>query len=213
MPAPYIQELSTLLFSSPPPFIYVEDGTNPRFSADSILSTFSSSSSPSPSPKTNTNIKLADIDGICAFTPRLIYERTTHQWVGYTPTWKFNEEKGKEGGTCEVWSMTEEDKLLVRDFSPSGSSSSPLAPLDLVKWNESLDGWLYGIRAVYALLVARQAQAAASTTNSQVQLEREPSTRLVLLVTHPERIKQSMPELFVALTRLDELVSLSLLGN
>lgn len=68
------------------------------------------------------------------------------------------------------------------NWSPSGSEE---------RYNESLDAFLHGLRAV-------------STSLPSTSLE---ELRMVLFIENAERLRESMPELLVPLTRLAEVVS------
>lgn len=104
----------------------------------------------------------ARIDGIACFTSRLFYDTALNALARWQPRW--------EDG-CANWSA-------------SGTGAEE-------RYNESLDGFLHGLRAVKTSHV----------------LAAKDEVRMVLVVGHAERLRENLPELLVPLTRLAELVS------
>ncbi|KAH9921804.1 origin recognition complex subunit 5 C-terminus-domain-containing protein, partial [Fomitopsis serialis] len=103
--------------------------------------------------------RYAFANAVACFTPRLFYDTVINALARHTPTW--------EDG-CENWA------------GPSGEGQ---------RWNESIDTFLHGLRAV---------------SKHEQQWGRE-RCRMVLVVERPERLKENTPELLVPLTRLAEL--------
>ncbi|KAF8884420.1 origin recognition complex subunit 5 C-terminus-domain-containing protein [Gymnopilus junonius] len=66
------------------------------------------------------------------------------------------------------------------------------------KWNESMDMFLHGLRA------------AASTCGSRIKSQSDYDVRFVIVVERAERLKESLPEIIVPLTRLSELSRIDL---
>ena len=129
------------------------------------------------------HLRYAFANAVACFTPRLFFDTVINALAGHTPSW--------EDG-CENWA------------GPSGEG---------MRWNESLDTFLHGLRAVAADVeknelgssAARGGKVKASTkANGDTKRER---CRLVLVVERPERLRDNMAELLVPLTRLAELVS------
>ena len=70
---------------------------------------------------------------------------------------------------------------------------------DAIRWNESVDGFLHGLRALNAFK-SKMSEEEAGVDGSLDQV------RMVLVVDRPERLKETLPDLIVPLTRLAELV-------
>ena len=69
--------------------------------------------------------------------------------------------------------------------------------------NESLDSFIHGLKALHASLVKSHLDSGSTSKNSE-----EAPVKMVISITRAERLKESMPELIVPLTRLAELVRL-----
>lgn len=137
-------EFSGLLYSCPPPFIYVNDPATLPITSSVVRSVMSDGSSP---------IRYAHVDAVACFTARLLYDSVLNALARWHPKWF-------EG--CLNWGEGQ-------------------------RWNENLDGFMHGLRAV------------ASENNE----------RLVVVIDHAERIRETLPSLVVPLTRLAELVRAS----
>ena len=129
------------------------------------------------------HLRYAFANAVACFTPRLFFDTVINALAGHTPSW--------EDG-CENWA------------GPSGEG---------MRWNESLDTFLHGLRAVVADVEKNEPGSSATRggkgkarakVNGNTKRER---CRLVLVVERPERLRDNMSELLVPLTRLAELVS------
>lgn len=133
--------------------------------------------------ESSPHLRYAFADAAACFTPRLFFDTVINALSTHTPSW--------EDG-CENWA------------GPSGEG---------LRWNESLDTFLHGLRAVAADVEKDEPGASATLSRkgkarAKVNGDRRgEKCRLVLVVERPERLKDNMPELLVPLTRLAELVS------
>lgn len=78
------------------------------------------------------------------------------------------------------------------------------------RWNENMDAFLHGLRAAHVDLCLKNLPGNGKGKGKETAGEYE-HVRLVIVVERAERLKESLPELLVPLTRLAELVSLDLL--
>ncbi|KAF9044305.1 origin recognition complex subunit 5 C-terminus-domain-containing protein [Panaeolus papilionaceus] len=170
----FCNELSTLISTSPPPFIYIHDQQSMPVTCrvtDALLNDASFGES-------STKVKHARVDGISCFTTRLFYETVINSLIGHRADWD-------EG--CSNW--TPEEDLGIR-------------------WNENLDTFLHGLRAVHQHL-CKQNDASTlllvTSDKGKEQQSRYDNVRLVIVVEHVERLRDNLPELIVPLTRLAEL--------
>ncbi|EPT02035.1 hypothetical protein FOMPIDRAFT_141897 [Fomitopsis schrenkii] len=131
--------------------------------------------------ESSPHLRYAFADAAACFTPRLFFDTVINALSTHTPSW--------EDG-CENWA------------GPSGEG---------LRWNESLDTFLHGLRAVAADVEKDEPGASATLSRkgkarAKVNGDRRgEKCRLVLVVERPERLKDNMPELLVPLTRLAEL--------
>lgn len=180
----FSNDLSFLLTSSPPPFIYIQSMQALRTTCavvQDILRDVSCQRRYEDQP----NIHYAVVDAMACFTARLIFERIIHSLAGWEPKWK-------EG--CAVWAMEAQGDVDVR-------------------WNENLDTFLHGLRACHKYLSRRFADN-ENTSGKEKGKQREGiddqtvDVRLVVVVERAERLKEDYPDLLVPFTRLAELVRL-----
>ena len=75
------------------------------------------------------------------------------------------------------------------------------------RWNENMDTFLHGLRAAHADLCLKNDLGKGKGKGKERAGGYE-HVRLVIVVERAERLKDSLPELLVPLTRLAELVSL-----
>ena len=73
------------------------------------------------------------------------------------------------------------------------------------RWNENMDSFIHGLRAAHAYL-SRKAEGAMDTGKGKGKAADNSDVRLVIVIERPERLKETLPELLVPLTRLAELV-------
>ncbi|KAI9441371.1 putative origin recognition complex, subunit 5-like protein [Lactarius indigo] len=72
-----------------------------------------------------------------------------------------------------------------------------------VRYNDSLDGFLHGLRVLHAQL--SDGEAGRTPQRKAKAHVRKNTVKMVLIIERAERIKESLPELLVPLTRLTEL--------
>lgn len=185
----FSSELSTLLTTYPPPFIYIQDSEAFKSTCqvvNSILQDISgSSTSPSSlfSSHTDPNsfiIHSARIDAVSTFTSRLLFEAVINSLAGWDVNW--------EDG-CSNWHLNPDE----------GGDS---------RWNENVDTFIHGLRAVHGHLSSQHGISLGKSKGKQ----KENSTatediRLVIVIERAERLKETNPELVVPLTRLAEMVN------
>ncbi|KAH9950766.1 origin recognition complex subunit 5 C-terminus-domain-containing protein [Amylocystis lapponica] len=180
LPAGYehiASDLTLLLTTCSPQFIYIYDAETPRLTCSVLRSVLSALSDTSP------QLSYACINAVACFTPRLFYDTVVNTLAHWEPTW--------ENG-CANW---------------------PGPSADAQRWNESLDAFLHGLRAVYAHAQADAVLAAPVVTGkgkgkaraTVVEHDEPASPRLVLVVERAERLRDNLPDLLVPLTRLAEL--------
>lgn len=75
-------QLSALVVSYPPPFIYVHDPCTTRVATSTVLTTLSNVKN------NGTNVVFAHINAIACFTPRLLYNNALNALAGWTPSWE-----------------------------------------------------------------------------------------------------------------------------
>ncbi|PPQ88839.1 LOW QUALITY PROTEIN: hypothetical protein CVT25_010269 [Psilocybe cyanescens] len=173
-------ELGTLLSTHPPPFIYIQDTEAFTITLGAIDALLRDLAKISPS-ECPSKLHYARVDSVACFTSRLFYESVINSLVGWEPDW--------EDG-CENWAAAEGD----------------------VRWNENLDSFLHGLRAVHHHLCRKNGVSAGSSPKGKgKQIDSGyDNVRFVIVVEHVERLKETLPELLVPLTRLAELVRMFL---
>ncbi|KAJ7220673.1 origin recognition complex subunit 5 C-terminus-domain-containing protein [Mycena pura] len=80
------------------------------------------------------------------------------------------------------------------------------------RWNQNLDGFLHGLKAVHSFISQRHApnsdaKGKSKEADADVAVE---EGQIVIVVEHAERLQDRMPDLVVPLTRLAELARLDL---
>ncbi|KAH9965259.1 origin recognition complex subunit 5 C-terminus-domain-containing protein [Russula dissimulans] len=160
-----ISQLITLVTTCPPTFTYIHDPHTPRATASLVNTLISSLSAIDANPFAPDDdivpvIASAQVDAVACFSSRLFYDTTFNRLAKWRPRW--------EDG-CENW---------------------PGRTVSDVRFNDSLDGFLHGLRALQG------------ETDGQKVAK---AVKMVLVVDHAERLKESLPELLVPLTRLAEL--------
>ena len=73
-----------------------------------------------------------------------------------------------------------------------------------MRYNDSLDGFLHGLRALHAQLSDNE--TGRTSRRSRLKARVKNAVKMVLIVERAEKIKESLPEFLVPLTRLAELV-------
>lgn len=174
-----IFQVTSLVTTYPPPFLYINDPTTPRI-ASSVLKSLLLECSKLPM-SACPQIRFAHVNAVACFTARIFYDTVLNTMAEWRVKWD-------EG--CENWS------------DESGQ-----------RWNESVDGFVHGLRAVYAAMGKANPTKNPSgkgkgkqkeTVDENTHQERDRS--MILVVERAERLKEASPELMVPLTRLAELV-------
>ncbi|KAF8154503.1 origin recognition complex subunit 5 C-terminus-domain-containing protein [Crassisporium funariophilum] len=174
----FYTDLSTLISTYPPPFIYIQD-MDALQTTITVVDALLRDCSEMPPLSSPFKVCYARVDTIACFTARLFYESVINTLAGWTPTWA-------EG--CENW---------ISDDEP--------------RWNENLDTFLHGLRAVHAHLYTTHGLGPLTDKGKGKQREGgHDNVRLVIVVERAERLKETMPELLVPLTRLAELARVEL---
>jgi origin recognition complex subunit 5 len=181
---PLASQLITLITTCPPTFTYLHDPQTPRATA-SLVNTLISSLSAIDAKCFALDddivpiIAAAQVNAIACFSPRLFYDTTFNRLAKWRPRW--------EDG-CENW--------------PGGAGGG-------VRYNDSLDGFLHGLRALETQLRGDETKVESphkGRGKTRVQSVVK-AVKMVLVIDRAERLKDSLPELLVPLTRLAELVS------
>ena len=180
-----ISQLITLVTTCPPTFTYIHDPHTPRATASLVNTLISSLSAIDANPFAPDDdivpiIASAQVDAVACFSPRLFYDTTFNRLAKWRPRW--------EDG-CENW---------------------PGRTINDVRYNDSLDGFLHGLRALQAQLRGDETQVRSprkrrGRTDDGQKVAK--AVKMVLVIDHAERLKELLPELLVPLTRLAELVS------
>ena len=178
-----ISQLITLVTTCPPTFTYVHDPYTTQVTAslvNALISSLSAVDAKSfvPDGDVIPTFASAQVDAVACFTSRLFYDTTLNRLAKWHPRW--------DDG-CENW--------------PGGFAG--------VRYNDTLDGFLHGLRALHAQLRDDEAGRIPHTSKleARVQKDTDKAVKMILIIERAERIKESLPELLVPLTRLAELVS------
>ncbi|KAI9451779.1 putative origin recognition complex, subunit 5-like protein [Russula earlei] len=172
-------QLITLITTCPPTFTYLHDPHTPRATAslvNTLITSLSAIDAKSFTPEDDVVpiIASAQVNAIACFSPRLFYDTTFNRLAKWRPRW--------EDG-CENW--------------PGRTAVD-------VRYNDSLDGFLHGLRALAAQLCGDETKVQSPRKGRERSSGRK-AVKLVLVVERAERLKESLPELVVPLTRLAEL--------
>lgn len=180
-----ISQLITIITTCPPTFTYLHDPHTPRATAalvNSLISSLSAIDAKSFAPDDDAVpiIASAQVNAVACFSARLFYDTTFNRLAKWRPRW--------EDG-CENW--------------PGGTAGS-------VRYNDSLDGFLHGLRALQVQLCGDENEVQESPRRGKRKTRVQDTAKvvkMVLVVDRAERLKESLPGLLVPLTRLAELVS------
>ena len=181
----FTSQLITLITTCPPTFTYLHDSQTSRATA-SLVNTLILSLSAidakcfASDDATVPIIAAAQVNVVACFSPRLFYDTTFNRLAKWRPRW--------EDG-CENW--------------PGGAVGG-------VRYNDSLDGFLHGLRALETQLRGDENEMQSSPHKGKGKTRAKnvaKAVKMVLVVDRAERLKESLPELLVPLTRLAELVS------
>jgi origin recognition complex subunit 5 len=179
-----ISQLITLITTCPPTFTYLHDPHTPRTTAslvDTLISSLSAidANSSAPGDDAVPIIACAQVNAVASFSPRLFYDTTFNRLAKWRPRW--------EDG-CGNW--------------PGGTASG-------ARYNDSLDGFLHGLRALQDQLSGDETEVRSPRKGRRkTRAENKAKVvKMVLVVERAERLKESLPGLLVPLVRLAELVS------
>lgn len=75
-------EVSEIVGSYPPPFVYVHDPHTTRIATSTVVSTLSTLRS------NGANIAFAHVNAVACFTPRLLYDTALNALAGWSPDWE-----------------------------------------------------------------------------------------------------------------------------
>jgi origin recognition complex subunit 5 len=190
----FMIHLGTLLSTTPPSFIYVQDPYSTiRLTASALKEVLLTLYDPQLSYNQRNNadgvirlITVAQVDAAACFTPRLLYDRVLNELANWTPEW--------ENG-CVNW--TDGGKL---------------------RYNDSLDGFVHGLQALEEMLVnkdmeheVREAKPRGKSRNKgkgkEKVLDSKREVRMVLVVERAERFAgDALADLLIPFTRLAEIV-------
>ena len=184
-----VSQITSLISAYPPPFLYVHDPATPRITSSSLQNALLGLQDTSSTVSYNLNLRCAFVDAVTCFTPRIFYDTVINALAGWIPDWN-------EG--CSNWADS---------HRPYGQ-----------RFNDSLDAFLHGLRAVQESFISDSHRpgnlGSSELVNRDSQRAKEGGhreSRLVIVIERAERLKDSMPELLVPLTRLAELVCSPLL--
>jgi len=178
-------QLITLITTCPPTFTYLHDPQTSRATASLINTVILSLSAIdakcfASDDDTIPIIAAAQVNAVACFSPRLFYDTTFNRLAKWHPRW--------EDG-CENW--------------PGDTAGG-------VRYNDSLDGFLHGLRTLETQLRGDENEVQSSPRKGRGKARAKnvaKAVKMVLVVDRAERLKESLPELLVPLTRLAELVS------
>jgi origin recognition complex subunit 5 len=177
-----IFQVTSLLTTYPPPFLYINDPTTPRITS-SVLRELLLGCSELPL-IASPSIRFAYVNAVVCFTARVFYDTVLNAMARWSVKW--------EDG-CENW-------------SDEGNGQ---------RWNESIDGFLHGLRAIYATMSGEKSSHKVDGKGKQNEsidgnVHWGGDFRMVLFVEKAERLKETLPDLLIPLTRLAELACLRL---
>ena len=132
------------------------------------------------SPRPSTKIRYAKVNAISCFSARLLYDSILNTLSRWNASW--------DNG-CTNWNTGNEER-----------------------WNENFDGFIHGLCALHAQLSGGEGERFENGKGKEKEkkLEGGEEVRLVIVIERAERLKETLPDLIVPLTRLAELVRDSL---
>ena len=174
-----IPQIITLVTTCPPTFTYVHDPYTTRITAslvNALISSLSAVDAKSFAPEDSMITTIASAQvNAVACFTSRLFYDST---LNRLAKWHPRWDDG-----CDNW--------------PGGSAG--------VRYNDSLDGFLHGLRVLHAQL--SDSEAGPTSHRSRLKTRTQKNTvKMVLIIERAERIKESLPELLVPLTRLAELV-------
>ncbi|THH14773.1 hypothetical protein EW146_g5606 [Bondarzewia mesenterica] len=180
----FISQLTTLITTYPPLFIYIHDPNTARITASLVEDTLQAVSAFDPSnfaPEDHApQVAFAQVNAINCFTPRLFYDTALNSLARWRPQW----EQG-----CENW----------------------VGEGEVLRYNDTFDAFMHGLRALELELSetedelpSNHGRRSKGKGKAKEKVVNE-DVRMVLVVEKAERLKFSFPELIIPLTRLAEL--------
>jgi origin recognition complex subunit 5 len=128
-------------------------------------------------PGPSAKIRHAKVNAISCFSARLLYDSVLNALSRWNASW--------DDG-CANWNTGNEER-----------------------WNENFDGFIHGLCALHAQLSHEEADRCdkgKGKEKEKKQSEVGTEVRLVIVIDRAERLKETLPDLVVPLTRLAELV-------
>lgn len=174
-----IFQVASLVTTYPPPFIYINDPTNPRI-ASSVLRSLLSECSELPL-TASPQLRFAHVNAVACFTARIFYDTVLNAMARWIPKWENGCENWTIEGSGQRWNDSIDGFLhglraIASQFSPGAAAlNSDDKGKGKGKGKENAHGG---------------------------------DPRMVLVIERAERLKEVLPELLVPLTRLAELVSI-----
>ncbi|KAI1798294.1 origin recognition complex subunit 5 C-terminus-domain-containing protein [Ganoderma leucocontextum] len=169
-------ELSALLVSYPPPFIYVHDPDNVRLAAATIRSTLTNLVSGSAD---LLDLRLAFVNAVACLSPRILFDTALNALTGWTPDWRDGAQNWQGHPGAEARRYNENLDAFVHGLQAISTDAAAAA------LSKGLNGEGKG--------KARAQELPPATC------------RVVLIIERAERLKDNLPDLLVPLTRLAEL--------
>jgi hypothetical protein len=173
-----ISQIITLVTTCPPTFTYIHDPYTTRITAslvNALISSLSTIDAKSFSPEDDEIPTIASAQvNAVSCFTSRLFYDTT---LNRLAKWRPRWDDG-----CDNW--------------PGGSAS--------MRYNDSLDGFLHGLRVLHAQLSGNE--AARTSHRSGLKARMKNAVKMVLIIERAEKIKESFPEFLVPLTRLAELV-------
>ncbi|KAI0646244.1 origin recognition complex subunit 5 C-terminus-domain-containing protein [Trametes meyenii] len=129
---------------------------------------------------THLNIAYACLSAVACFSPRIFYDSALNSLAGWTPDW--------DNGALN-WS----------------------ASADGGRYNENFDAFVHGVQAIHARATAAPAKVDGTGKGKEKAIPAKQATfRMVLVIDRAERLRDTLPELLVPLTRLAEMTNLDI---
>jgi origin recognition complex subunit 5 len=175
-----IYQVTSLVTTYPPPFLYINDPTTPRI-ASSVLKASLLGCSKLPL-SASPQIRFAHVNAVACFTPRIFYDTVLNAMARWTVKWEDGCENWSDQGSGQRWNDSIDGFLhgLKAIYGAMGE----------VKTSQQVKGKGKGKEK--------------ETEDGNIHWGGD--FRMVLVVEKAERLKENLPDLMVPLTRLAELV-------
>ncbi|KAI0674235.1 origin recognition complex subunit 5 C-terminus-domain-containing protein [Trametes maxima] len=127
------------------------------------------------------NIAYACLSAVACFSPRVLYDSALNSLAGWIPDW--------------------DDGALNWSASADGG-----------RYNESFDAFVHGLQAIHARATAAAAKVDRTGKGKEKPTipVRQATFRMVLVIDRAERLRDTLPDLLVPLTRLAEMTNLDI---